>query len=185
MNSRHRKRPPGFNTRRASASAASIRVTFRKSETNSVEVDAAVGDRQPLGIGAHPLDACEDPLIERAGAPDRQHRLADIANQGASLNGGLVRNEALEGTQCDVSGAASDIEKILAWARRQPGHHSGFPPAMDAGAHQIVHQIVARGDAVEDAAHQRCLRLPRALDEARNRSGRLCLCRSSGRKITI
>ena len=35
----------------------------------------------------------------------------------------------------------------------QPIHHRGFPHAMDAQAHQIVHQIVFRGDTVEHAAH--------------------------------
>src|SRR3981189_1471155 len=39
----------------------------------------------------------------------------------------------------------------------QQGHHLGLPPAVDAGAHQIVHQIVAPGDAVEYRTNQRGL----------------------------
>src|SRR6516164_1148194 len=108
-------------------------------ETDRVEIDTAVGHRKPFGIGAQPLDPAENPLVESPGASDREHRLADIANENASAFGVLVRNEARQGAQCDIAGTAGDIEKTLPRTRLQPGHHLRFPPAVDTDTHQIVH----------------------------------------------
>ena len=54
---------------------------------------------------------------------------------------------------------------------------------MDAAAHQIVHQIVARRDAVEDRRAPAAPSRPRADGDSRARRRRLSLPRSSGRKI--
>src|SRR6267378_4248203 len=61
-------------------------------EADRVEIDAAVGYGEPLGVGAQPLDTVEYPLVESASASDREHRLADIADDGASVRGDLLRN---------------------------------------------------------------------------------------------
>jgi hypothetical protein len=62
-----------------------------------------------------------------------------------------------QSAQSDVAGSAGDIQQTLAGTGLQRRHHLALPPAMDASAHQIVHQIVTFGDAVEDSADQRRL----------------------------
>ena len=37
---------------------------------------------------------------------------------------------------------------------REPRHHLPLPEAMDAAAHQVVHQVVAAGDPVEEVADE-------------------------------
>ena len=57
----------------------------------------------------------------------------------------------------DVAGAARDIDDVGAALGREPVDHGPAPQAVDAAAHQIVHQVVAPGDAIEEAAHERGL----------------------------
>src|SRR5262252_673042 len=126
-------------------------------EPNRVEIDAAVGHGKPFGIGAHPLDSVENALIEGTRAANREHRRARIANNGSTLHHRPVLQEVGQGAQCDVAGTAGDIEKTLAGTRLQPCYHLRLPPAVDPAAHQIVHQIIARCDALEEGPHQRRL----------------------------
>ncbi len=94
-------------------------------EADRIEVDAAVGHRKPLGIGAHPFDPGQNSLIERAGAADREHRLADIADDGPALRGPPL-GKTRQGAQCDVAGAAGDIEQTLARTRLELATISSF-----------------------------------------------------------
>ena len=155
-----------------------------QAEGDRVEVDAAVGKGQRLGIAAQPLDPREDAVVDRAGAADLEHLLIDVADDDVAA---LLWIEPLQRAAGDVAGAAGDIDQQLARPRREPGDHLVLPPAVDAGAHQIVHQIVAAGDAVEHPAHQR--RLFRRGDPAKAeirfsyRVFALSLACSSGRKI--
>ena len=64
LNSRQRKRPPGFSTRRASASAASMWVTLRMPKAMVIGVDRGIGDRQALGVAAHPGEAGEQAAVD-------------------------------------------------------------------------------------------------------------------------
>ena len=76
-------------------------------------------------------------------------------------------------------------QSMSSWPGRGFSHadHRGLPQPMDAAAHQVVHQIVAAGDALEHAAHQRrLLGLGHVAVVARS-AGRLRVPRSSGRKI--
>ena len=57
----------------------------------------------------------------------------------------------------DVAGATGDIDKALARARFERSDELSFPPAVDTAAHQVVHQVVARGDIIEEGAYQRRL----------------------------
>src|SRR3954468_449916 len=113
-----------------------------------------VGERQTLGIPAQPFDAGEDAVIDRPGAAGLQHLEGCVADNDLAA---VLGHQLWQCAASDVTGAAGDIEEALAGARIEPGDHLGFPPAMDAAAHQIVHQIVARRDAVEDGAHERRL----------------------------
>src|SRR5579875_3329791 len=123
-------------------------------EGDRVKIETAIGERQPLGVGDEPYDAREYAAVERAGAPNRQHSLADIADDGAAA---AFRRQSRQCPQRDIAGAAGDVDEALARPRPQGGHHLSLPQAMDAAAHQIVHQIVAERHAVEQRAHPRRL----------------------------
>ena len=56
-------------------------------ERDRIEIEAAVGEGQPLGIGRQPFDAAEDAPVERAGAADLEHALVGVADDGAALGG--------------------------------------------------------------------------------------------------
>jgi len=126
-------------------------------EPDRVKIDAAVRHRKSLGIGTHPLDPVENPLVDGAGASDREHCFADITNDRATASGIFFRNEARHGAQCDIAGTTGDIEETLPCARLQQSEHLRFPSTVDTGAHQIVHQIVARRDTLEESTHKRRL----------------------------
>ena len=68
----------------------------------------------------------------------------------------------------DVPGAARNIQRFPAWLRIKPFHHRILPDAVDAGAHQVVHQVVARRDRGEYLAHKAFLVGFRHLAESRN-----------------
>src|SRR5215469_7811352 len=58
-----------------------------QSKGDGVEIDAAIDHRKPLGIGAHPFDPRQDPLIESTGASDFEHSLAGITDDDVSKGG--------------------------------------------------------------------------------------------------
>src|SRR5271169_3719447 len=117
-----------------------------------IEIEAALGEGQPLGVGAQPLDAVEYTPVERAGASDLEHALVGIADDRAPLGDCALWSEVLQHTQCDITCATGHVNQLLTGLRLQPRNHFGLPQPMDAAAHQIVHQIVPLRDAVEDAA---------------------------------
>ena len=95
----------------------------------------------------------------------------DVADDDAAA-GRSAGIEPRQRAARDIAGAAGDVEQALARTRIEPGDHLALPPAVDAGAHQVVHQVVAVGDAVEHRAHQR--RLCRFRDAAEAEIGFAC-----------
>src|SRR6185437_10815936 len=128
-------------------------------EGDGVGVDAGVADGQALGITAYPFDAGEVTAIDGAVAAAAQHALGEIAHDGARAAAGTIE-EALR----DVAGPAGDVEQKLPGTRAEPVDELRLPQAMDAAAHEIVHEVVAVGDAVEDLPHQ--MRLLLGVDPA-------------------
>jgi hypothetical protein len=53
-----------------------------------------------------------------------------------------------------VAGAAGAVDDHLARLRVEARGDGVLPEPVDAAAHQVVHQVVVLGDAVEDPAHQ-------------------------------
>src|SRR5271154_6874304 len=84
-----------------------------------VEIEAALGEGQPLGVCAKPLDAVEYALVERAGASDLEHALVGIADAAdrAAFDYRALWNEVRQCPQCDVAGAAGYVDQQLARAR--------------------------------------------------------------------
>ena len=84
-----------------------------------------------------------------------QHVLVEVADR--DRRGAAFGAQALSDAEGDVAGAAGDIEDRPAGLRVQPVDERVLPQAMDARRHQIVHQVVARGDRGEHVADQRRL----------------------------
>ena len=104
-------------------------------------------ERQRLGIaGCEPDDAIE-PAFPRPFLPDGKHVGADVADRYAGV--GPARLGDAEG---DVAGAAGDIDDSIAAAagRIEHRHHRVLPEAMEPAGHEIVHQVVAARDPLED-----------------------------------
>ena len=57
----------------------------------------------------------------------------------------------------DVAGAAGHVEDLLARARVHAADEAVLPQPVHAARHGVVHQVVAGGDAGEDAADARGL----------------------------
>src|SRR5690606_5369226 len=124
-------------------------------ESDGVGIHRFVSERQLLRIPIDPVEAMQPPLVNGAVLADAQHRVIDVEDGDMSLTA-----DAVEKAEGDIAGAAGNIEKMLSLLRHQPVDHRRFPQPMDAGAHQIIHQIVAAGNAVENAANQPRLLLP-------------------------
>ena len=89
------------------------------------------------------------PAVPGALAAFVHHPLARVVDDDAALTFHRLPDPAR-----DVAGAAGHVENGHAGAGREPGHHLPLPQAMDAAAHQVVHEVVAAGDPVEQVADE-------------------------------
>jgi len=90
-------------------------------------------------------DEVLDPPPLRALDSHRQHFGVDVRDRDVGAGG----REA-EG---DVAGAARHIEDRFALAGADAADEGLLPQPVLAARHHVVHEVVARGDAGEDAAH--------------------------------
>ena len=119
-----------------------------EAESDGVGIELHLREGEILGIAADPVEAGEQPLIDRTVAADLQHRRGEIADRHGCA--GLPLQDA----ESDIAGATRHIEAVPVGPRVQPVQHRRFPQAMDAAGHQIVHQIVFARDRGKDALHQ-------------------------------
>src|SRR6201999_1554921 len=77
----------------------------------------------------------------------REHGGVDVRQYGRAA-------AAPEPGEADIAGAPGQIEQRAVGARIEGRREDLLPGAMDAERHQVVHQVVARGHAVEDGADQ-------------------------------
>src|SRR3546814_5969108 len=68
-----------------------------------------------------------------------------------------MRLYPFEDPERDVAGSAADVEDRRAGTRIERIDEYRLPEPVDAETHQVVHQVVARRDAVEDPPDQGCL----------------------------
>ena len=92
---------------------------------------------------------------------DVEHLRIDVGDRHRGAGAGEAEG--------DVAGAAGHVEDRLALARRHPADERVLPQPVQAARHQVVHQVVARGDAGEDAAHPPRLFLGRRHPHSRRR----------------
>ena len=120
---------------------------------------------QSLGVAA---DECQAVLALSPLSPGLYHLLVNIADNGAGAGPGLF-----EEAGGDVAGSAGNVQKregLRAFGRGEHGHELVFPQPVQAAGHQIVHQVVAAGDAGKHAVDEALLGLRRHRGKAKARS---------------
>ena len=128
-------------------------------------VEGAVGERQRLGVALDERHDIVEPALGGARAADLEHGVVDVGDGDAGrVIAGVHHPER------DVAGAAGHIEqreRTVSGARRVHRRHQHvLPGAMQAGRHQVVHQVVAAGDRMEHVVDQRLLVAKRHVTEA-------------------
>ena len=117
---------------------------------NSVGIEMPVREGQRFGIAAHPLSIIEYIAVDGAVAPFIQHGLVDVTH-------GDVARGTLQHPKGDIARSTRHIQNLHAGTRAQPTDHVVLPQTVQATAHKIVHQVIARGDGIEHATNQRFL----------------------------
>ena len=152
-NSRHRKRPPVLRTRRASLSAARCRSRCAVQR----RCNRRRPRRRPVG------SACASPAAHRI--PARPARVRPASSMPTvlvhhddcrRLAASPLRRRRRHSRQArgHVAGAPGAIDDHLAGLGIESGRRGVLPQAVHSGAHQIVHQVVAGRDGLEDAADE-------------------------------
>mmetsp|Transcript_50958 Transcript_50958/g.119475 ORF Transcript_50958/g.119475 Transcript_50958/m.119475 type:complete len:360 (-) Transcript_50958:1906-2985(-) len=117
-----------------------------QAEGDADKVEALALERQLLGVGQ--AGRQDQTFIEQAVAPLAQHGLVDVGVHDQAALAHLAGEGARQ-----VAGAASDVERALARLEVGHLHRVGLPGPVQAGRHQVIHQVVFGRDRVEHAAH--------------------------------
>ncbi len=110
-----------------------------QAEGDGDDVEVSVGERQLLGIALG--DGTEPAFVEQAIAAARQHRIVDVGEP--DFTGGT---DALAEGGSEVARAAGDVEDAFAGSRTCDLQGEHLPQPVQAGGHQVVHQVVLVGD---------------------------------------
>lgn len=94
--------------------------------------------RQRHGITNHPVKAVGQLFCFSPFAPFNQHWFCQIQNRCVTVTCAFKESER------DITGSSGHVQQSLARARREPIHHCVFPQPMDAAAHDVVHDVIAR-----------------------------------------
>ena len=132
-------------------------------EGDRISVELPVGERQIFGIALHEPELLAGLALGGAVASDREHVAVDVED------GHLGQRAAGRGdAQRHVTGAARDIEMTEGAAPRRPDHADEhiLPEPVESPRHQVVHEIVAAGDLVEDVIDALLLFTERNIGEA-------------------
>ena len=117
-------------------------------EGDGVAVEMVVGQAELLGIALDEADAIiiREALVG-ALAPDAQHVGIDVEHGDVGL-----RATGLQHREGDIARAAGHVEMMErpVLGRVDRGQERALPGPVQAARHQVVHQVVAVGDLVED-----------------------------------
>jgi len=120
-------------------------------EGNRIGVEGRIRKGQRLGIATDPFDG-GFAFLFGAAHPLAQHLLVDVTDGDCGLAAPAARQ--IDNAKSDIAGAARHIQCLPGGLRVQPFHHRILPDAVDAGAHQVVHQVVARRHRGKDLFDQ-------------------------------
>jgi len=116
-------------------------------ESDRIGVETLVRKGQVLRIPFDEIDVAVEPLAGSPPGADREHRAVDVEN-------GDMRSPvgSLDDPEGNVAGSAGDVERapVRSPRRVQRRHHRILPDTVQAARHDVVHQVVAARDAVED-----------------------------------
>ena len=115
-------------------------------EGDADAVECAIGKRQRLGIALH--GGHGDAPVEQLVASGGEHGAVDVGEHHHSAGTDAIGEEARQ-----IARAAGEIQHAHAVAHGGGAHREALPPAMQAGRHEIVHEVVLAGDRIEHAAH--------------------------------
>ena len=116
-------------------------------EGNGDPVGAGRGKGQGFGIADAPADPPAEAVEFLALATGGQHRLVDVGDHRLAATGA-------QEAKADIAGAAGEIDQCLVGLRCHPVDHRRLPQPVDAAAHKIVHQVVARRHRIKNTAHK-------------------------------
>src|SRR5579872_2619008 len=115
-----------------------------------------VRERQLLRVTADPFDRAF--IFDFGAAPAlAQHGGIDVAHGDrgfAAPCGAFGFSGHFRDAECDIAGAAGDIQHPPARLGIEPFHHRILPDAVNPARHDIVHQVIARRDRGKDLAHK-------------------------------
>ncbi len=115
-------------------------------------VERVVLERQGFTVATHQFQRAVTSIpaqIEGPFAAGFQHTLIDIAEGYACVRA------PLENAPGDIASAAGNVDNFHARLRAEAVDELGLPQPVHARAHEIVHQVVAVGDGIENGAHAR------------------------------
>ena len=168
-NSRHRKRPARLQHAVRLGERPVHPGDVADAEGDGRRVEAVVGEGQRFGVAASPVEAGEEAAVDGAVAADLEHRRIGVAHRDpprGQVRPRRPRPAPLERAERDIAGAARDVEQILSGAQGQPLDQPRFPEPVNAPRHEVVHQVVALRNAIEDVAHEVVLALERDVAKA-------------------
>ena len=132
-----------------------MRGTLRMPKAMRDTIERTVGIRQFLGVGLFKGNNVVLSALTCALGTDVEHLGIDVADGDAH-----ARAAGFHHAEGDVAGAAGQIEqgKALVGTRRIDRRHQRIlPGAVQAGRHQVVHQVIAAGHRMEHVIDQRLL----------------------------
>lgn len=140
--------PAGFkDTARLSQSGVDM-CNIAEAEGDGVDVDAGAFHGEGFGIADDPVEIVEPAAVHGAVAPDAEHFGIEVANSDIGRVGRFFDPES------DVTSAARNVKIRMFGAGADLADELVFPQAVDAGRHQVVHDIVAVGYRVENIDNQ-------------------------------
>ncbi len=128
-----------------------------QTERDRAGFEASASDRKGGRIAANARRPGGISAVQRPVDAGAQHFPVYIADDGAAA-------AAFQETFGNIAGAARDIQQHHTRSRIQAILQGGFPQPVQPARHQIVHQVIAPGDGVEDAPDQ--ARMFRDIDPA-------------------
>ena len=124
---------------------------------DGIDVEAEVVERQMLGIAGNERHMLSGFFRPCALGPDTQH--FGIGVDYLHAERGRDTRRRTRGAKGDIARAAGNIGHVQRGVRgvaaqKQNFHQTPLPHTVKPARHQIVHQVVARGNRVKNIAHK-------------------------------
>src|SRR5256884_7238474 len=146
----HQQPPAWFQAEHHYSERGVLARHVAQAEADSDAVEIACCEWQPLGVALHGRG--ESAGIEQAVSSPLQHAAVDVGQPDLAA----WRHASHQGPG-RVAASARHVEHALAGPRARKLDGKRLPHAVQAERHQVVHQVIALGNAVEYFTHPCCL----------------------------